>query len=155
MSTPAQPTIVSLTSASLGSFTTLTCTTTGSPTTTVTWTRDGQPLTVDGHTYNMVQRVTNRAASTYDNLLIVSGPALGSTFTCTVTNTLGTDTSNSIRGMLVTNTEAIFILGRHLFIGDILFVCAKMRQLHFMQLYKLLKSMMTALNNLLYSRSLI
>ena len=48
----------------------------------------------------MVQRVTNRAASTYDNVLIVSGPVLGSTFTCTVTNMLGSETS-SITGMLV------------------------------------------------------
>ena len=67
---------------------------------TVTWTRDGQPLIIDGHTYSMVQRVTNRSASTYDNLFIVSGPALGSTFTCTVTNMLGSD-ARSITGMLV------------------------------------------------------
>ena len=98
---PAQPTVMSLKSANLSSFSTLTCTTTGSPATTVTWTRDGQPLTVDGSTYNMVQIVTNRAASTYDNVLIVSGPALGSTFTCTVTNVFGSATSNSIPGMLV------------------------------------------------------
>ena len=84
----------------LGSFSTLNCTTTGSPATTVTWTRDGQPLTIDGHTYNMVQRVTNRAAATYDNVLIVSGPVLGSTFTCTVRNMLGSDTS-SITGKFV------------------------------------------------------
>ena len=44
----------------------------------------------------MVQTVTNRASATYENVLIVSPPTLGSTFTCTVTNTLGSDTSNSI-----------------------------------------------------------
>ena len=96
---PAPPRAVALTSESFSSYTILTCTTTGSPATTVTWTRDGQPVTIDGHTYSMVQTVTNRASATYENVLIVNPPALGSTFTCTVTNMLGSDTSNSVTGM--------------------------------------------------------
>ena len=91
---PAQPSVTSLTSISLNSTTVLTCTTTGSPATTVTWTRDGQPVTIDGRTYNMVQTVINRASATYENVLTVSEPASGNTFTCTVANALGSDTSD-------------------------------------------------------------
>lgn len=48
----------------------------------------------------MVQTVTNRAASTYENVLIVNQPLteiIGSSFTCMVTNTLGSETSSSIQ----------------------------------------------------------
>ena len=58
-------------------------------------------MIIDGHTYSMVQRVTNRATSTYENLLIITEQVSGSTFTCTVTNTLGSDTSDSIEGMVI------------------------------------------------------
>ena len=58
-------------------------------------------MTIDGHTYSMVQRVTNRALATYENVLIINQPVSESTFTCTVTNTLGSDTSDSIEGMFI------------------------------------------------------
>ena len=48
----------------------------------------------------MTQTVTNRAASTYENVLTVSQPltsVTGSAFTCTVTNTLGSNTSNIVQ----------------------------------------------------------
>ena len=103
---PAPPRVTALTFKSM-SFTILTCTTTGSPATTVTWRRDGQPVAIDGRTYNMVQTVTNRASATYENELMVRPPALGSTFTCAVSNTLGSSAmSNSVTGMPV----AIFIV---------------------------------------------
>ena len=87
----AAPRIMALTSAS----STLTCTSTGSPATTVIWTRNGQPLVIDGSTYRMVQTVTNRASSTYENVLTINQPLgniAGETFTCSVTNVLGSDT---------------------------------------------------------------
>ena len=96
----AQPTIAALTvqQTSSSSFT-LTCTSTGSPATTVTWRRNGQLLTIDGNTFEMTQTVTNRAASTYENVLIIDQPQAnfaGNTVTCTVENSLGTATGNSL-----------------------------------------------------------
>ena len=49
----------------------LTCTSTGSPATTVTWMRDEQPLTIDGITYQLTQTVTDRAESSYENVLTI------------------------------------------------------------------------------------
>ena len=56
----------------------------------------------------MTQTVTNRAAATYVNVLTVNQPlasVLGDSFTCTVTNELESDTSDSVQvtGMFVTN----------------------------------------------------
>ena len=97
---PAKPSIVALTSQSSASSSTLTCTSTGSPATTVSWTRNGQPVTIDGNTYQLTQTVTDRAASTYDNVFTINQPLariLGSTFTCTVTNIFGSVTSDGVQ----------------------------------------------------------
>ena len=90
---PAPPNVVSLIS---NTSLTLICTTTGSPATTVTWTKDGQPLTIDGVIYQMTQTVTSRTTATYENVLSINQPVastLGSIFTCRVTNVLGSDVS--------------------------------------------------------------
>ena len=97
--------MVEITPETSASSSTLTCISTGSPATTVTWTRNGQPLAIDGDTYQLSQTVTNRASSTYENVLTINLPLariLGSTFLCTVTNVFGSDTSGGIqiRGML-------------------------------------------------------
>ena len=72
---------------------TLTCVSTGSPATTVSWMKDG--LSIDDSThYTMTQTVTDRASSTYSNVLTVSEGAPGGvagTYTCTVSNELGSD----------------------------------------------------------------
>ena len=72
---------------------TVTCVSTGSPATTVSWMKDGQPLNItdDGSTdYTLTQTVTNRVSSTYYNVLTVSeGVSVAGTYTCTVTNDLG------------------------------------------------------------------
>ena len=74
---------------------TLTCESTGSPATTVSWMKDDLPLTTDGSTgYTLTQTVTDRPSSTYSNILTVSETASGDvtgTYTCTVTNDLGSD----------------------------------------------------------------
>ena len=52
----------------------------------------------------MVQTVTNRAASTYENILTISQPLgiiAGNTFTCSVTNVLGSDTGINYVNVLV------------------------------------------------------
>ena len=73
---------------------TLTCVSTGSPATTVSWMRDG--LSIDDSThYTHTQTVTDRASSTYSNVLRVSEGAPGGvagTYTCTVYNLLGNST---------------------------------------------------------------
>ena len=56
--------------------------------------KDGQPLTIDGSIYHLTQTVTDRASSTYSNVLTVSETApsgVAGTYTCNVTNKLGTD----------------------------------------------------------------
>ena len=72
---------------------TLTCISTGSPATNVTWMRDGQPLTIDGTTYQLTQMVTNRRMSTYENVLIINtarSNIINYTYNCTIINALGT-----------------------------------------------------------------
>ena len=60
--------------------------------------KDGQPLTTDGSSYYTLTRtVTDRTTSTYSNVLTVSGAANGgvaSTYTCTVANELGSNSSD-------------------------------------------------------------
>ena len=72
---------------------TVTCVSTGSPATTVSWMKDGQPLITDDSTdYTLTQTVTDRVSSTYSNVLTVSeGGSVAGTYNCTVTNDLGSD----------------------------------------------------------------
>ena len=54
--------------------------------------KDGSNLTTDGSHYSLSQTVTDRAASTYSNVLTVKQSAPGGvagTYTCTVSNDLG------------------------------------------------------------------
>ena len=68
----APPQITNLTFTDGSSTSLLTCTSTGSPATTVTWMRDGQPLTTDGGTYQLTQTVTDRTESSYKNVLTIN-----------------------------------------------------------------------------------
>ena len=73
---------------------TLTCTSTGSPATTVTWMKDGSPLVIDGTTYSMQLTVIGRSTSTYDNVLTISTTdSVVGVYTCTVENALGMDST--------------------------------------------------------------
>ena len=59
--------------------------------------KDGQPLSIDGSTYQLTQTVTDRASSTYSNVLTVSETAptgVAGTYTCNVTNDLGSDSDS-------------------------------------------------------------
>ena len=80
---------------------TLTCTSTTSIATTVTFMRDGNAIngivrdgdsaTVNGVTYQLSQTLTDRIQSTYDNVLTIIEPLsslASSTFTCQVENAL-------------------------------------------------------------------
>jgi len=63
---------------------TLTCTSTGGPATTVSWTRDGDNVTAN-NSYINSSRVTNTIAATYVHALGVTGRQVGS-YTCFVSN---------------------------------------------------------------------
>ena len=55
--------------------------------------RGGESKEVDGVTYQLTQMVTNKSQSTYQNVLTINQPLAdieGSTFTCSVENTIGT-----------------------------------------------------------------
>ncbi len=71
----------------------LTCISTGSPATAVTWMRDSQPLSLPDDTYTQIQTITDRRLSTYETVLIIDAAATditGHTYNCTVLNALGT-----------------------------------------------------------------
>ena len=105
---PAGPTINDPLVFTLGSPSTITCISTNSPATTVTFMRgittvgplrDGESVVVGGITYTLAQRVTDRRESTYENILTINDDLanlVDDTFTCTVANALGMDTSSSI-----------------------------------------------------------
>ncbi len=95
----APPSITRLTFDPDSITNTLTCTSTGSPATTVTWMKDDSPLVIDGTTYSMEQNVTGRNTSTYDNVLTIvdSGSSIG-TYSCEVSNALGSSGAVSIAG---------------------------------------------------------
>ena len=93
---PAMPTIIGLTFDP--DTRTLTCTSTGSPATIVTWMREGAVLTIDGTVYTATQDVTNRRASTYANMLTITtvDDTTVGTYSCSVENTLGTSQTMSV-----------------------------------------------------------
>ena len=85
---------------------TLECLTQNSPPTTVTWSRDGVPVHVDGERYEMKQIATERQSySRYKTILLIRDAAelAGShTYSCTITNAAGS-TSQSIKTTLIGN----------------------------------------------------
>lgn len=74
------------------SLSTLTCTSTGSPPTTVTWTKDEETLITNGTTYSLTQTLVDRVSSTYNNTLTIEASfadILGE-YSCKVANSIGT-----------------------------------------------------------------
>ena len=94
-------TITSLdTTTDYGSIFTLNCISSGSPASSVTWTKDGVVLSESG-TYRMSKILQNGVTSTYFNLLKVdTGPyAITGEYSCEVSNSLGSNTRNvTVRG---------------------------------------------------------
>ena len=105
---PDEPTVNDPLMFTLDSPPTVTCISTDSPATTVTFIRgsttvgplrDGESVSIGGVTYELAQTVTDRGESTYENILtVIDSPTelVGDTFTCTVANSLGMDTSQPI-----------------------------------------------------------
>ena len=98
---PAVPSIANLTFTPGNSFSTLTCISTGSVATTVTFMRDdttvgtlrdGESVELDGAIFQLMQMVTSRPSSTYANVLTITqdlSDVVGHNYSCTVTNVLG------------------------------------------------------------------
>ena len=76
---------------------TLTCTSTGSPATTVTWRKNGAVVEVDGTTYHQSQRILDTRTATYENILSSSANAsFVGNFTCTVSNARGSGNQSKV-----------------------------------------------------------
>ena len=71
----------------------VTCTSTGSVASTVTWMKDGEPVEMDGTRIILTQNITDREASTYDNILtFYAEPGItAGNYCCIVSNSMGSD----------------------------------------------------------------
>ena len=93
---PAPPTVTSLNFDPVGVV--LTCISTGSPATIVTWMREGEELTIDGTVYTATQTVTNRRESTYENVLTSNVMKFtAGVYSCRVENALGISEPMSLK----------------------------------------------------------
>ena len=74
------------------SLSTLTCTSTGSPPTNVTWMKDGETLITNGTTYSLTQTLVDRVNSTYKNTLTIEANVeyVVGEYSCKVANSIGT-----------------------------------------------------------------
>ena len=100
------PRVTSLYRTSSTTNLTLTCTSTNSPATTVTWMKDGDTLDIDGVKYKTYQTVTDRRTSTYENTLLVDDDIenITGSYTCRVSNKLGSSSRDlTVRGTLLGN----------------------------------------------------
>ena len=102
------PRVTSLYRTSSTTNLTLTCTSTSSPATTVTWMKDDDTLDIDGEKYKTYQTVTNRRTSTYQNTLVVVDDDIENItdiyYTCRVTNRFGSSSDYLfVRGTLLSN----------------------------------------------------
>ena len=72
-----------------GTVFTLNCTSTGSPPTNLTWTKDGQVITSDNN-YEVIQTLRNGVTTTYDNILKVHSQLseIVGTYTCMIDNSV-------------------------------------------------------------------
>ena len=100
----AVPTVTSFQRVKSTTHFTLTCTSTNSPATNVTWMRDGDILPIDGVKNHFYQTVTSRRSSTYQNTLVVDDTTdnITGNYACRVTNKFGNSSSEIIvRGKVV------------------------------------------------------
>ena len=79
---------------------TLTCISSRSPATVVSWMNDGVIINESSTHYTLTQTLTDRASSTYTNVLTINEIAIGGdvtgTWTCTVSNKLGSDSKEIV-----------------------------------------------------------
>ena len=99
----AAPHVTTLEQNVSSSITTLTCTSTGSPPTTVTWTKYGVTLPANETIYSFSQTLVDRATSTYNNTLTINASFVDviGNYSCSVSNSIGTSNvqETEIKGM--------------------------------------------------------
>ena len=108
LSRTAAPHVTSLQRTNSTTNLALTCTSTYSPATDVTWMKDGDVLDIDGVKYKTYQTVTDRQNSTYQNILVVDDDIENVTgnYTCQVTNRFGSSSRDlTIRGSYITDVD--------------------------------------------------
>ena len=102
---------------------TLTCISTDSPATTVTWMKDGKLLTIDDSShYTLSQTITDRVSSTYSNVLTVSesAPGVAGRYICNVSNDLGSDSMEVVAvGEYVAKNNSSFAIRQTVAISGI------------------------------------
>ena len=86
-----------------GGLYTVTCTTSGTPPTSVTWTKNGVAISTNDSMYQFTQVLIDRNDTVYENLLTIKGvfeDAIGD-YSCTAENSLGvSETVNrTIKGL--------------------------------------------------------
>ena len=75
----------------------LICVSTRSPATVVSWMKDGDIIDESSTDYTLTQTVTDRATSTYSNVLTIRmGASEVGTYICTVSNELGSDSEEVV-----------------------------------------------------------
>ena len=80
------------------------CVSSGSPATRVMWSENGKPLDADiSLSHSSFQVITDRAAAVYRNVLVVRDMVVGSNYSCTVTNDLGSSSMD-----IIVNSGEIF-----------------------------------------------
>ena len=80
------------------------CVSSGSPATRVMWSENGKPLDTDlSLSHSSFQVVTDRAGAVYSNVLVVREMVVGSNYSCTVTNDLGSSSMD-----IIVNSGEIF-----------------------------------------------
>ena len=118
-----QPNVTSLEHVTNGTSFTLNCTSTGSPASTVMWTKDGTLLQIS-HSYQTTQIMADGDSATYYNLLTVfSEPEyLLGTYGCSVLNTVGVSNVEtvSIEGIPISEWglsmyKYLYLTGNHCF----------------------------------------
>ena len=73
------------------------CVSTRSPATVVSWMKDGVSIDESSTHYTLTQTVTNRATSTYSNVLTIHmGASVVGTYICIVSNELGSDSEEVV-----------------------------------------------------------
>ena len=89
---PAAPHVMAMQHNISSSLSTLTCTSTGSPPTNVTWMKDGETLITNGTTYSLTQTLVDRVNSTYKNTLTIEANVeyVVGEYSCKVANSIGT-----------------------------------------------------------------
>ena len=72
------------------------CISTRSPATVVSWMKDGVIIDESSTDHTLTQTITDRATSTYSNVVTVNEGGVAGTYICNVSNELGSDSKDVV-----------------------------------------------------------